>query len=241
MNRLLIVEDDAQIAHGLELNLGYGGYTTTRAGTVAEAWSMVTAPGETIDAILLDVGLPDGSGLDLCRRIRDAGNDIPILFLSARTDESTVVAGIAGGGDDYIRKPFGTEELKARIQKLLRKNKSEKKNVASFGPLTLEPDRRTARLAGEVLSLGRREFDILSILVGRGGDVVTREFILERLSEGAEVFDRTVDSHISHLRRKLRVAGAGRVNIASVYGVGYRLELKTKVTEPAGASGTTEA
>lgn len=221
MTRVLLVEDDPQILKSLSVNLKYGGYEVSTAESVEQAWQRFS--GAAFDAILLDVNLPDGTGLDLCRRIRNAGSETPILFLSARTDEETVVEGMNIGGDDYLRKPFGMEELKVRMNKLIKKT-APRKNILIAGTLTMDLNKRLVLIGETALSLGRREFDILSILVRKPGDVITRENILSQLEEKSELYDRTIDSHMSHLRKKIRDVAGNKIRIGSVYGVGYRLE-----------------
>jgi len=228
MNKILLVEDDSQIAKSLSLNLSLSGYEVATADSVSAAQVKVSQ--NSYDLLLLDVGLPDGSGIDFCRQLRGAGSDVPILFLSARTDEETVVRGISSGGDDYIRKPFGTEELKVRMNKLLqRAAAAEKSNLIHAGPLALNLDHRSAVVDGQPLTLGKREFDILAILARKKGDVVTREMILQGLQENAELYDRTIDSHMSHLRKKIRDAAGITLQIVAVYGVGYRLQWSQQV------------
>lgn len=223
MPRILIVEDDMQISKSLSLNLKYSGYETMAASSVSEAWSLLK--NEHFDLMCLDIGLPDGNGLDLCQKVRDEGNDIPVLFLSARTDEATVVRGINCGADDYLRKPFGVEELKVRMNKILRKF-TLPSNVLTFEKLTIDPLKRVVTIMDEVVTLGRKELEILILLTKKAGEIVTRENILTTLYENADMYDRTVDSHMSHLRKKLREAAGTRLQINSVYGLGYRLEWK---------------
>ncbi len=223
MPKILIVEDDTQIMKGLKLNLEFYGHQTKSATTVAEAWSALKC--EHFDVVFLDIGLPDGSGLDLCQRIRESGNDVPIIFLSARTDEATVVKGISIGADDYIRKPFGIEELKARMNKIIRKL-APPPSVIRLGCLTIDPAKHVVTIMDQIVKLGRKEMEILILLAKRAGDIVTREIILNVLYDNTDLFDRTVDSHMSHLRRKLREAAGGSLQINSVYGLGYRLEWK---------------
>ncbi len=221
MKKILLVEDDPQILKSLSMSLRYSGFEVAIAESVQQGWEKI--PSGEFDLILLDVNLPDGTGIDLCRKVREAGNETPVLFLSARTDEETVVESMNIGGDDYIRKPFGTEELKVRMGKLLKRS-VPKRDVIQAGPLTLDVAKRLATLKGENLSLGRREFDILSILAKRPGDVISRDAIQSHFEEAADVNDRTIDSHMSHLRKKMRGLVGDIMRIHSVYGVGYRLE-----------------
>lgn len=223
MPKILIIEDDPQITKILKLNLKLSGFDTENATTFQDAWSKITT--DHFDLLLMDIGLPDGSGLDLCQKVRESGNDVPIVFLSALTDEATVVKGIKNGADDYLRKPFGLEELKVRVNKFVRKLMPHMQMI-KFGELTIDPTKRVVTLMGEMISLGRKELDILTLLARKAGDIVTRENILSSLYENADLYDRTVDSHMSHLRRKLREVSGQSLQISSVYGLGYRLEWK---------------
>lgn len=220
MSKILLVEDDPQISRTLKINLGLNGFHVTLASSISEA--LIKFSKDEFHMILMDIGLPDGSGLDLCKTIRETNTEIPILFLSARTDEATVVRGITLGADDYIRKPFGTEELKIRMNKILKRLPSSKS--ICFGDLKIEIDKRLVTIHDKVLSLGKKEMEILIILAKRAGDVVTRETILNMIQETSEIFDRTIDSHMSHLRKKIREHAGDCLQINSIYGVGYRLE-----------------
>jgi DNA-binding response OmpR family regulator len=223
MPKILIVEDDPQITKILKLNLHLSGNDSEHAGTFQEAWSKIAT--DNFDLILMDIGLPDGSGLDLCQKVRESGNDVPIVFLSARTDEASVVKGIKNGADDYLRKPFGLEELKVRINKLIKKI-APNMQIIRLGELSIDQSKRIVTFMGEMISLGRKELDILILLAKKSGDIVTRENILNTLYDNADLYDRTVDSHMSHLRRKLRHIAGQSFQITSVYGLGYRLEWK---------------
>lgn len=221
MPKILIVEDDPQIAKGLRLHLKYSGHETEAVETVGEAWKRLQA--NHFDVMFLDIGLPDGSGLELCQKIRETGNEIPILFISARSDEATVVKGITYGGDDYLRKPFGIEELKARMNKIIRKFSTPVTTI-TLGNLTIDPTRRIVTIMDQIVKLGRKEMEILILLAKRAGDIVTRENILNVLYDNDDLYDRTVDSHMSHLRRKLREVAGTTLQINSVYSLGYRLD-----------------
>ena len=220
MYKVLIVEDDIQISRSLSMNLKLSGFEVDAASLVSEGWNKVQK--NHYDILLLDVGLPDGSGLELCQRIRESGDDVPILFLSARTDEPTVVKGIQLGADDYIRKPFGTEELKARMNKLLKKTVQLDK-MFLFNKLNIDIPNRELAVGSKNVSLGKKELDILLILARRAGDLVTRETILSQLEDSLNGNDRTIDSHMSHLRKKLKEVGGEELQIVSVYGEGYKL------------------
>lgn len=221
--KVLLVEDDPQISKVLSMNLSLSGYGVFTADTVNEARHKLGL--DRFEIILLDVNLPDGNGIDLCHEVRSSGVETPILFLSARTDEETVVRAMNIGAEDYIRKPFGVEELKVRMSKALKAAPAPRDLIVA-GPLEIDVGKRQARVFGEVMGLGRREFDILTVLAKKSGDVVTREAVIAYLQQEAEIFDRTIDSHISHLRRKLREVGGDGLQILPVYGVGYRLHWK---------------
>lgn len=224
MPKILIIEDDMQITKILKLNLRLSGFESENATTFQEAWNKINT--EHFDLLLMDIGLPDGSGLDLCQKVRESGNEVPIVFLSARTDEATVVKGIKNGADDYLRKPFGLEELKARVNKFVKRLAPNMQTI-KFGELSIDPSKRIVTLMGEMISLGRKELDILILLARKSGDIVTRENILNSLYDNADLYDRTVDSHMSHLRKKIREIAGQSLQISSVYGLGYRLEWKT--------------
>ncbi len=223
MPKILIIEDDPQIIKSLVLNLKLSGYEAYSANTVLEAWELIRR--DHFDLICLDIGLPDGNGIDLCQKIRDHGNDTPILFLSARTDEASVVKGINSGADDYLRKPFGMDELKVRMNKIIRKFIFPATQI-KFGKLTIDPSKHVVTIKDRIVSLGRKELEILVLLTKRAGDIVSRETILNTLYDNADMYDRTVDSHMSHLRKKLREAAGPSLQINSVYGLGYRIEWK---------------
>lgn len=221
VNKILIVEDDPQILKSLKLNLKLSGYDVHEAATIQNAWDCIKH--DHFDLICMDIGLPDGSGLDLCEKVRLTGDDTPIFFLSARTDEATVVKAMSIGGDEYLRKPFGMEELKLRMQKLMRHVAPPAKTII-FGALTIDPMKRVVKIMDQMVTLGRKEIEILTLLAKKAGDIVSRDTILDALYDKSELYDRTIDSHVSHLRRKLREAAGESLRINSVYGLGYRLE-----------------
>jgi DNA-binding response OmpR family regulator len=218
---VLLVEDDPLIAQTLAMSLRYQGFDLTHAGSLADAESQLER--RDFDLLLLDVGLPDGSGIELCRRIRARDAEVPILMLTARTDEATAVAGIEGGADDHVRKPYGLHELVARMRRLLARHAGRAPALLQAGALTMDCKRHGVAVGGVPLHLAKREFAILQLLLQAQGEVVTRDRLLDALQCEREIYDRTIDSHLSHLRRKLKDAGAG-LRIAAVYGVGYRLE-----------------
>jgi DNA-binding response OmpR family regulator len=220
VHHALLVEDDPVISRTLIMSLRYEGFALTLASNIAEASAMLDE--KIFDMVVFDVGLPDGNGIDLCRALRARDPAIPILMLSARTDEATAVAGIEGGADDYIRKPCGLQELTARMRRLMQ-TRQRTRDIAAFGPLRMDIRRRNVSAGGVALQLGKKEYDILLRLVRAAGDTVTREQILDDFDDSSAIYDRTIDSHLSHLRKKLKEADAA-LRIVPVYGVGYRLE-----------------
>jgi len=219
--RILLVEDDPMIGKTLSLSLPYRGYDLKVAQSMAEGSALINR--DAFDLVLLDLQLPDGSGFDLCRGIREKDRLIPIMMVTARTDEPAVVRALSLGADDYIRKPFGLDELVARMNRLLDR-KLSREHFLAYRTIRIDRTDRTVRIEDRDLHLGKKEYLILCFLVQRGGEVVTREEILDALSDGAERFDRTIDSHLSHLRKKIREIAGNRIRILPVYGVGYRLE-----------------
>lgn len=223
MAKILLVEDDPVLAKSVLLNLELESWTVLRAASLAEARAHETAG--PIDAVILDLGLPDGSGLRFLEELRQKESRVPILVLTAQTDEASVVSGLELGANDYIRKPFSMRELIVRIKVAL-KEPTLREHQVRFGPLLILKEARNASIDNVAIDLNRREFDILTYLADHGGQVVTRERLLHKMDVEGEVFDRTIDSHISHIRARLKKAGITKIAIASVYGVGYRLEEK---------------
>lgn len=223
MDAVLLVEDDPMIAKTLTMSLRYQGFELSVATTLQQADALLAE--REFRLLLLDLGLPDGSGLDLCRRVRERDAALPILMLTARTEEASAVACLAEGADDYVRKPYGLQELCARMRRLLERSAPALATQAlpGFGTIRIDGARHAAQAQGQRLKLGKREFHILQLLVQAGGAVVSREQMLDALDSDREIYDRTLDSHLSHLRRKLKDAGAPE-RITAVYGVGYRLE-----------------
>jgi DNA-binding response OmpR family regulator len=223
MSQLLLVEDDPILGRSLTVYLDLEGYKVEWARDLRSG--QVANEKIPFDLVILDVNLPDGSGLDLCQTIRAKGSRVPIIFLTAKTDVDSVVAGFTAGANDYVKKPFGNRELLARIKASL-KETTRRDTQMRFGDLLLLIDKRQAFAKEKELDLNRREFDILSVLMMQSEAVVTRDGLLQALDKDGEIFDRTIDSHVSHIRTKLKKAELDTIQISSVYGVGYRLEKK---------------
>jgi DNA-binding response OmpR family regulator len=222
MAKILLIEDDPILAKGLQVNLRQAGHEVAWEARLSSALEREAQT--PIDLILLDVNLPDGSGIDFCRDLRQKGSRLPIIMLTAQTDEDSVVVGIEAGANDYIRKPFSTRELLARIQSQL-KEPFQREDQIRTGPVIILLAQRKILIEGVELELNRREFEIFTHLVRNAGAVTTRDQILATMSNGDEVLDRTIDSHFSHIRSKLKKTGIKAITIRSVYGVGYTLDI----------------
>lgn len=221
IHHVLLVEDDPLIAKTLAMSLRYQGFEIAVAPSVEEAMRLFGS--RPFDLLMLDIGLPDGDGIELCRAFRARDAQVPILMVTALTDEETAVRSIDGGADDHVRKPYGLQELTARMKRLIQRHGVPVREVSRHGAIVIDHRRHAASVGGRELRLGKREFEILSLLVKAQGDAVRREQILDALQCDRAIYDRTIDSHLSHLRRKLKDAGAA-VRISAIYGVGYRLE-----------------
>jgi DNA-binding response OmpR family regulator len=211
---VLVVEDDEGIGTSLTRGLERAGYVAQRVATGRAA---ITAP--PVDVVILDLGLPDVDGLEVCRRLRERGSTA-IIVVTARGEEADRVAALDTGADDYLVKPFGFAELLARIRAVLRRTHPATVSVLRHGPLSLDPRTHKVTVNGEEVALTPKEFDILECLATDPGRVVTRQEILERAWD-AHWYGPTkvLDVHMAALRRKLGVPGL----IETVYGRGFRL------------------
>jgi two-component system, OmpR family, response regulator QseB len=216
--RLLLVEDDALLGDGIRAGLVQAGYAVdwVRDGRAGE----LAAAAEPYALIVLDLGLPRLSGLDLLRRLRSGGNRVPVLILTARDTVADRVSGLDSGGDDYLVKPFDLAELTARIRALLRRGAGQAESVLRHGDLVLDPAARTLMRGAERIELAPREFALLQALLLNVGRVLSREQ-LERGLYGwdAEPDSNAVEVHIHYLRRKL-----GGELIRTLRGVGYLID-----------------
>ena len=215
--KILLVEDDAMIGAAVQEGLRRVGFTVdwVRDGRAAE----LALGAERYGMMLLDLGLPRKSGLDLLSELRRRGETIPVLVLTAKDAVSDRVRGLDAGADDYLVKPFDLNELAARIRALARRAAGRADTVIEHGTLTLDPARRQARLKGEPVALSAREYAVLDALLERPGAVLSRAQLEERLyGWGEEVESNAVEVHIHNLRRKL---GAGVIR--NIRGVGYMI------------------
>jgi DNA-binding response OmpR family regulator len=224
--RFLVVDDDDHVVSALELALRQHGHEVTRAATGAEALEAFAG----VDFVLLDLGLPDLDGTEVCRRIRER-SAVPIMAVTARSDELDRVLGLQVGADDYLVKPFGIRELLARVMAVSRRveggslappapGRAASANLLRVGPLEIDVSAREATLAGKPLTLTRKEFDLLVMLAEEPGTVHTREAIIDRVwDENWFGSTRTLDVHVGTLRAKL----GGYDWVTTVRGVGFRL------------------
>jgi DNA-binding response OmpR family regulator len=172
------------------------------------------------DLITLDIKLPDGNGYDFCREIRRTGLRVPVIMLTTEVGAESVARGLEVGADDYLKKPIEAVELRARLRGHLRREAAE----IEFAELRMDPQKRQVHFREQEIVLTGRQFEILLVLLRRPEVVLTRESLISQLGRDLEISDRTVDSHVSQLRKRLKEAGVDRLVITPVYGVGYRLE-----------------
>lgn len=220
-DRVLLIEDNATTARSITLFLEAAGFVCATADC-GQAGLDRLAQAE-VDLIVLDLNLPDIDGLRVCRMIRQ-GNTVPILMLTARSAEEDIVEGLESGAQDYVCKPFGAKELIARVRRVLRDtSKAPEARQIHCADLVLDKDRRTLSQAGKTVALTRSEFDVLLVLMNRPGWVFTRAQLIHlALGEDYDGFDRTIDTHIWSIRRKLGGNQSGHKYIFSEPGIGYR-------------------
>ncbi|KAA9161318.1 response regulator transcription factor [Amycolatopsis acidicola] len=215
--RVLLVEDDARVAAAIRSALARRGVVVDWAATGHQA--LADAPGS--DVVLLDLGLPDMNGFDLCRAIRDSG-DVAILVVSAKGQVDDRILGLRSGADDYLVKPFNVDELLARVHAVLRRRTTvlAEPDGIRVGDLEIDIPRHEVRVAGEPVSLSRKEFQVLAVMAAADGDVCPRDRIIAEVwGETWNGANRTLDVHVATLRTKLDRPGL----IVTVRGVGYRL------------------
>jgi two-component system response regulator RegX3 len=223
MYRVLIIEDEPAYVDALEVALGREGFTVTAAADGREGIREFRA--ERPDILLLDLMLPGMTGLDVLRRVRAEG-DTPVIVLSAKDSESDVVTALELGADDYLTKPYSVRELVARIHAALRRRApatEEHDEIIVVGAAVLDVGRYQLRLGDEAHDLPRKEFEVLRMLMGRAGKVVSRADLLDEVWGFGWPDSKTLDQHIRRLRRRLESVD-GSPRIETVRGVGYRLE-----------------
>lgn len=222
MSAVLIIEDDQRIRETLARRLAERGYDVVSAATGLVGLESVIA--QTPDVVVLDLGLPDVDGREVLKMIR-AVSTVPVIVATARDDESEIVRVLDAGADDYVVKPFSAEQLEARIRAVLRRGSADDPAaLIEVGALVIDPQAREARLADRDLDLTRKEFDLLLYLAERAGTVIgKRELLAEVWRQPYGGADKTVDVHLSWVRRKLGESAAEPVYLHTVRGVGVKL------------------
>jgi two-component system, OmpR family, copper resistance phosphate regulon response regulator CusR len=218
VSRILIAEDESRIASFLEKGLRANGFATEVASNGEEA--IYRARSGKFDLLILDIGLPRKDGFEVLRELRAAGGRLPVLILTARDTVSDTVAGLEGGADDYITKPFRFEELLARVRVRLRGERAAEPTVLRVGDASLDLRTRQAVVADNVLDLSAREFALAEVFFRHPGQVLSREQLLSHVwGYDFDPGSNVVDVYVGYLRRKL-----GKARISSIRGMGYRLE-----------------
>jgi DNA-binding response OmpR family regulator len=215
---LLILEDDLDLGRALQKSLSAAGFSSEWVRRAAEASRFIDQQ-NTYDCVLLDLSLPDSTGLELLRRWRQSGLSVPLIVITADSSLDIRLAGLADGADDFVLKPFVTEELIARIRAVVRRGARQASEVWKLGSLEIVPRSCSARMDGKSLALSLREFNILLELARADGAVVSKRVLSSRLEPMGDPVDMaTLEVHVSNLRRKL-----GAQWIVTVRGVGYLL------------------
>ena len=226
--RILVIEDEPSITENLLYSLSTEGYDVVAAATGGEGLAHFEAEAESPDLVILDVGLPDISGFDVCRQIR-AKSSVPVVFLTAREGEIDRVVGLELGADDYVVKPFSPRELVARVRAILRRTDGAVANGgtdgAEVGPFSVDEKRHRICCEGAALDLSRYEYGLLKLFIEHPGRVYSRDQLMEQVWDEPDAsLDRTVDAHIKSLRAKLREVASGADAIVTHRGVGYSLK-----------------
>lgn len=215
--RILVIEDDSVLLDGLKIGLGLHGLTVDAVASCEDARAAFVAT--CFDAIVLDLMLPDGSGLDLLRELRRRRDRTPVLLLTARDTVADRIEGLDGGADDYLCKPFDLDEVAARLRAISRRSAGRASPLVTWDGIVLDPGRRTVEVEGRGVSLSRREFAILEALMEHPGAVISKDRLQERLYGWQEdVESNAVEVHVHNLRAKI-----GRDAIETMRGVGYRM------------------
>jgi DNA-binding response OmpR family regulator len=221
LQRILIIEDEPDMALGLRDNFEFEGYAVSVARDGEEGLNQALA--EKPDLIILDVMMPRMSGLDVCRRLRGRNMDAPIIMLTARGQEMDKVIGLETGADDYVTKPFSLQELLARVRAHLRRQGRRSIETYNFGDIALDFKRYQASKDGRPLDLSPREYEILKYLIERRGETVTREQLLDEVwGYDNYPLTRTIDNHIAKLRHKIEPVPAEPRYIITIHRIGYR-------------------
>ncbi len=221
--RLLVIDDDADIRRVLKANLDLYGYEPVLAGSWAEGRAALDA--QLPDLIILDVMLPDGNGVDICREVKARYSRVPIIMLTAKDRVSDKVTGLESGADDYIVKPFETIELVARIKACLRRSAPPEDTLA-LDNLTIDRKAREVRVRGQLVELTKKEYELLCFLAMNRGEVLSRDVIRKSVWKGSQIYSwsRVIAVHIQHLRQKIEANALEPEYILTVPGVGYKFK-----------------
>jgi two-component system response regulator MprA len=222
--KILVVDDERAVRESLRRAFTLEGYEVELASDGEEALELLDAPTPEPDAVVLDVLMPRMNGLEVCRRLRAAGNRIPVLMLTARDQVEDRVEGLDAGADDYVVKPFALEELLARVRALLRRSGTALgEETLRFADLELDPVAHEVRRDGELIELTRTEFSLLELFLRNPRQVLTRSVIFERVwGYDFGYASNSLDVYVGYLRRKTEIGGRPRL-IQTIRGVGYAL------------------
>ena len=221
--KLLLVDDDPDILQVLKANLELYGYEVLLAPTWAAAKGVLDI--QFPDLIILDLMLPDGNGIDICKELKKQYPTVPIIMLTAKDRVSDKVAGLESGADDYIVKPFETLELLARVKTCLRRSAPSERKI-SVGDLIVDQKARLVSVRGQEIELTPKEYDLLSLFLSHRGDVIARDFIRKTIWKSTKLYSwsRVIDVHVQHLRQKIEKDPSNPEYIITVAGMGYRFQ-----------------
>jgi two-component system, OmpR family, response regulator QseB len=215
---VLLVEDDTDLADALADALRAAGHTVRHVGSAGTGFEL--ASGNGFDALVLDLGLPDGDGMDLVRRLRESGCALPLIVITARLSLDDRIVGIDSGADDYLVKPFASAELVARLRAVARRASGQSASLWSFGDLSIDSARRSVSVAGQAVMLTPKEYELLHVLAARAGQVVPKHRLAHALSPFGTPLDfNALEAHVHQLRKKV-----GPQRVRTVRGVGYLFE-----------------
>lgn len=224
--KIHLIEDDPILARGLQINLELDSHQVHISSNLKNA--VANQKSFEAEFVILDLGLPDGSGFDFLEILRKDNENIPVIILSAQSDEDSIIKGLQQGANDFVKKPYSYRELQARMMAALRKSGGRVESASSknyeFADVIVNQEERIVKYREISLDFNRREFDIFLYMIQRPDRIVSRENLISVINNEGEIFDRTIDSHISHIRKVLKQSNVQTLKISSVYGLGYRLE-----------------